>query len=84
VPNTRSDGVIWTDLVLDREGRIREPFSTISDNPAINGFMHDYLAGLHFKPTVVNGRPVQVIRHVVLHFDLRKQAHFTRLPIEKE
>lgn len=82
VPNTRSDGVIWTDLVLDREGHIREPFSTISDNPAINGFTHDYLAGLHFKPTIRGGQPVQVVRHVVLHFDLGKPAQLKRLPTQ--
>jgi hypothetical protein len=80
IPNTRTDGVIWTDLVLDREGRIREPFQTISDNPAINNFTHDYLASLRFKPVLRDGKPVQVIRHVVLHFDLGKAADLKRLP----
>jgi hypothetical protein len=82
VPNTRTSGVIWTDLVIDRDGHIREPFYTISDNSAINGFMHDYLAGLHFKPVIRDGQPVEVIRHVVLHFDLGKQAELKRLPTQ--
>ncbi len=55
IPNTRRSGVIWTDLVVDREGKIREPFTTVSDNPGLNGFMHDYLAGVTFKPVLVNG-----------------------------
>jgi len=79
-PNTRASGVIWTDLVIDRDGHIREPFRTISDNPALNDFMHDYLAGLHFKPVIRDGQPVEVIRHVVLHFDLGKPAELKRLP----
>jgi hypothetical protein len=81
-PNTRPDGVIWTNLVLDREGHVREPFSTISDNPAINGFIHDYLAGLHFKPMIQDGQSVQVVRHVVLHFELGKPAQIGRLPTQ--
>jgi len=78
IPNTRTDGVIWTNLVLDREGRIREPFSTISDNPALNEFMHGYLAKLQFKPMLLNGQPVQSVRHVVLHFNLGKKAVLDR------
>jgi hypothetical protein len=81
-PNTRASGTIWTDLVIDREGHIREPFETISDNPSLNGFMHDYLAGLHFKPVIRDGQPVEVVRHVVLHFDLGKQAELKRLPAQ--
>lgn len=79
IPNTRMDGVIWTDLVLDRGGHIREPFSTISDNPALNGFMHDYLAKLQFKPVLLNGQPTQTVRHVVLHFVLGQPAELDRL-----
>jgi hypothetical protein len=82
LPNTRASGVIWTNLVIDREGHIREPFYTISDNSALNDFMHDYLVGLHFKPMIRNGQPVQVVRHVVLHFDLGKQAELKRLPVQ--
>ncbi|SNT24741.1 hypothetical protein SAMN05421770_10668 [Granulicella rosea] len=80
VPNTRADGVIWTNLVLDREGHIREPFSPISDNPALNGFLHDYLAGLQFKPVMKDGQAAQTIRHVVLHFNLGKPVEWKRLP----
>jgi hypothetical protein len=82
VPNTRSDGVIWTELVLDRNGHIREPFSTISDNPAINDFMHAYLVDLHFKPVIQDGQPVQVVRRVVLHFNLGQPAQLKRLPTQ--
>jgi hypothetical protein len=81
-PNTRASGVIWTDLVIDRKGHIREPFYTISDNPALNEFMHDYLAGLHFKPMIRDGQSVEVVRHVVLHFDLGKQAELKRFPVQ--
>ena len=76
IPNTRREGVIWVDLVLDRAGRIREPFQTISDNPALNPFMHDYLAALQFKPVLRDGEAMQVVRHVVLRFELGQPAKF--------
>jgi hypothetical protein len=68
------EGVIWTDLVVDRAGTIREPFSTISDNPLINGYMHDYLAALRFKPVLRDGESVETVRHVVLRFKLHRPA----------
>lgn len=74
VTNTPTEGVIWTDLVLDRTGRIREPFSPISDNPAINEAAKTYFAGLRFKPVLQDGQPVQVVRHVVLRFHLKRPA----------
>ena len=74
LPGTRVDGVIWVDLVLDKDGHIRQPFSMISDNPALNDLVHEYLAKLQFKPVLVNGQPVQTVRHVVLHFNLGQPA----------
>jgi hypothetical protein len=79
IPNTGATAVIWTDLVLHREGHIREPFSTISDNPALNGFMHDYLSKLQFNPVLMDGQPVQVARDIVLHFNLGQPAKLDQL-----
>jgi hypothetical protein len=74
VTNTPTEGVVWTDLVLDRAGHIREPFSPISDNPAINGAAKSYFASLQFKPVLSDGQPAQVVRHVVLRFHLKRPA----------
>jgi len=70
--NTPLKGVVWTVLMLDRDGKVREPFSVISDNPVISDVARSYFAGLQFKPTLRNGVPVQVVRRVVLSFDLHK------------
>ncbi len=63
--------MIWTNLALDRTGRIREPFQTVSDNPAINDFMHAYLSQLRFKALLENGEAMQTVCHVVVHFALK-------------
>jgi len=72
VTNTPLKGVVGTELILDRTGKVREPFQVVSDNPAISEVARSYFSGLQFKPILREGVPVQVVRRVVLTFELHR------------
>ncbi|WP_158824323.1 hypothetical protein [Granulicella sp. S156] len=74
VTNTPLTGVVSTDLVLDRKGRIREPLFVTADNPAVVEAARAYFSNLQFRPTLRDGVPVQVVRRVVLTFELHRPA----------
>jgi hypothetical protein len=84
VTNTPLKGVVWAELDLDRAGKIREPFMVISDNLAINDAARSYFAGLQFKPTLRDGVPVQVVRRVVVPFELHRPAGVEDLGTARE
>lgn len=79
VTNTPTTGVVWAELVLDRTGHVREPIDAVSDNPAIKDAARAYFQGLVFKPVVVDGAPVQVVRRIAIPFSLKRPAGFTDL-----
>ena len=74
VTNTPLTGVVWTNLILDRKGRVREPLFVVSDNPAIVEAARAYFSNLQFRPILRDGVPVQVVRRVVLTFELHRPA----------
>jgi hypothetical protein len=68
------DGILTTNLILDRTGHPRDCQTPISDNPGINEAAHNYICGLQFKPLLVNGEPVQAISRFTMPFKTTRPA----------
>jgi hypothetical protein len=62
------EGVLTTEVSIDRTGKVREIGTIVSDNPAMNGAAHDRIAALRFNPFVIGGMPVQVLSRITLAF----------------
>ncbi len=68
VQNGPFEGVVWTDVVLDASGKIREMHTPISDNPALISAADQYFRSLQFRPFLINGNPVQASGRVSIRF----------------
>lgn len=66
------EGILTTKVVVDREGRVREVGTIVSDNPEINGAARSVITNMRFTPFVVNGVPVQVVSRVTMPFSVVK------------
>ncbi|HSZ62384.1 MAG TPA: hypothetical protein VK828_11335 [Terriglobales bacterium] len=62
------EGNVTTIVVVDREGKIREMGSVISENSVMNQTGKQLFAAMQFKPFVVNGVPVQAMSQVTIPF----------------
>jgi hypothetical protein len=67
-------GNVTTNIVVDREGMVREVGSVISENNAINSAGREAAMSLRFRPFVVNGIPEQVVSQVTLPFKTTRPA----------
>lgn len=79
VTNTPLNGVVWTELVLDATGHVRDSMNPISDNPAINEAAKAYFQSLVFKPVIRDGAPVQIVRRIAIPFTLKRPEGFVDL-----
>ncbi len=61
-------GAMLAEVVIDRSGKIRTVGSVLSDNPGLNGVAGDYMRQMEFKPTLLNGQPVQVVTTITMGF----------------
>jgi len=61
-------GLLTTEIVVDREGRIREIGSIVGDNPAVNDAARNAISAMRFAPFLQNGVPVQVISRITMAF----------------
>jgi len=69
------EGLLTTTYVLvDRTGAVRDVGMILSDNPFLNDATKKYIAGLHFNPFVVNGKPVQVVSRITMPFKTVRPA----------
>lgn len=69
------EGLLTTTYVLvDRRGAVRDVGMILSDSPALNNAAKEYITGLHFKPFVFNGEPVQVISRITMPFKTVRPA----------
>jgi hypothetical protein len=68
------EGVVWTDVVLDRTGKIRETHWPISDNPGLCGAADEVFHAMRFSPIVRNGVPVQAMGRLSLPFKTVRPA----------
>ena len=55
------EGNVGTDIVLDRQGKIREMDATIAENPAVTDAAAAGFRTMEFRPFLKNGVPVQVV-----------------------
>jgi hypothetical protein len=62
------EGVVWTEIVLDRTGNVRDMIPPIADNPRIKDAADQGFRSMHFQPIMRNGVPVQAIGKLTEHF----------------
>ncbi len=62
------EGNVTTRVVVDREGKVREIGTVVSENSAVNDAGSRAAMALRFKPFLVNGIPAQVMSQVTLPF----------------
>jgi hypothetical protein len=62
------DGVLTTEVSIDRTGKVREIGTIVSDNPGAADAARQQIAGMRFTPFVIDGLPVQVLSRVTLAF----------------
>jgi len=62
------EGVTITEVDIDREGRVRDVGTPVSDNPALNSAAREQMAKMKFKPYIVDGVPTQVVTTITFPF----------------
>jgi len=62
------EGVVTTQVSVDRSGKVREVGTFISDNPAINAAAEKAMREMQFKPYLQDGMPVQVVSRITMGF----------------
>jgi hypothetical protein len=68
------EGVLTTEVSIDRTGRVREIGTIVSDNPGADDAAHAQIAGMRFTPFVIDGLPVQVVSRLTLAFKTTRPA----------
>ncbi|HEX8815759.1 MAG TPA: hypothetical protein VF753_09680 [Terriglobales bacterium] len=68
------EGKISCDIVVDREGKIREMSTIVTENPALRDAGKQAVAAMRFKPFVVDGAPAQVMSQVTIPFKTSRPA----------
>lgn len=62
------EGNVTTEIVVDREGKVREFGPIVSENSAINEAGRQRILAMRFKPFLVNGVPAQAMSQIMLPF----------------
>ena len=62
------EGNFTTEVVVDREGKVREVGGPVSENSAINEAGRQFVLSMKFQPYVVNGIPVQAMSQITVPF----------------
>jgi hypothetical protein len=62
------EGNVTTQIVVDREGKVREIGTVISENSAVNDTGRRTVAAMRFTPFQVNGMPVQAMSQITMPF----------------
>lgn len=68
------EGVAWTEVVLDRTGKIREMFPPIADNPGVKDAAEQGFRAMQFQPILRNGVPVQAMGRLSVPFKTVRPA----------
>ncbi len=68
------EGVLLAEVVIDREGKIRDMGSLLSDNPGLSDAARDRIRRMRFKPYLVNGLPAQVVTTITMPFKTSRPA----------
>jgi hypothetical protein len=62
------EGLLTTEISIDRTGKIRDIGTIVSDNPGVSDAARQQIATLQFKPFLLNGTPVQAVSRFTLRF----------------
>ena len=62
------EGVVTTEIVVDRAGKVREIGTIVSDNPGLSETAGKAIAAMCFNPYLQEGAPVQVVSRATLSF----------------
>ena len=62
------EGVMTTDVVLDRSGRVREIGTIVTDNNAMSDTARKIIGTMQFSPYLQDGAPVQVVSRITMSF----------------
>jgi hypothetical protein len=68
------EGVLMADVVIDREGKIRNIGNLLSDNPGLNDVARERIMSMRFNPYIMDGLPVQVVTTVTMPFKTTRPA----------
>ena len=72
----RVQGAVVMEAVINKEGSI-ESLRVISGHPLLNQAALDAVKQWRYRPTMLNGEPVEVITTVTVTFSLRMPLGFT-------
>ncbi len=62
------EGVITTEIVVDRTGKVRELGSILSDNPGLSETAGKTIGSMQFNPYLQNGVAVQAVSRITMPF----------------
>lgn len=62
------EGIITTEIAVDREGKVRQIASILSDNPGLSEDAGRAIVKMRFKPYLQNGVPIQVVSRITMPF----------------
>jgi Gram-negative bacterial TonB protein C-terminal len=62
------EGVLTTEVLIDRTGAVREVGSIVSDNSSLNDDARKRIEAMRFTPFLLNGAPIQVLSRITLAF----------------
>jgi hypothetical protein len=68
------EGVVWTEIVLDRTGKIREMNPHVADNAGVQDAAERGFRAMQFQPFLRNGVPVQVVGRLSVPFKTVRPA----------
>jgi len=68
------EGNVTSEILVDREGSVREIGTVVSENPAIADAGRERLLAMRFKPFLQNGIPVQAYAQITLPFKTTRPA----------
>ncbi len=74
VENGPFQGSVTSVVVVDREGKVREFLSLMSENAAMNDTGKEAVSKMRLQPFLLNGVPVQVITQFTLPFKTGRPA----------
>jgi len=68
------EGVVWTEVVIDRFGKVREMLSPIADNAGVKEAARQAFQAMQFRPVLRDGAPVQVTARLSMPFKTVRPA----------
>jgi hypothetical protein len=68
------EGNFTTEIVVDREGKVRDIGTPIAENPGIYQSGKKIVGAMRFKPFVTDGQPTQVMSQITLPFKTTRPA----------